>query len=248
MNFDESLPMIEDDLYNYFLNGESNGLSVIPETLEFDNGTESLNDFPEIPAIQTEFKYEPIITSPPPELPQPKSRTKATPKRATKKARVTVKQEVKKESHEEFFHDDKYRKRLEANKRSAQLSRERKKSLKLELEQKLDSLSQENESLGTQIIQMETENKVLKGEFIQLQKLISESPVLTKMMDRATSMALPMPQDAPPASSETKTLFSPGTFDPAAFMYLMIVLQSFNQHFGGMNSNTLQYNPTPIAV
>jgi septal ring factor EnvC (AmiA/AmiB activator) len=133
--------------------------------------------------------------------------------------------------------DDKYLKRLEANKKSAQASRERKKQLKDELEKKVLDITAENRRMATEITQLETENKVLKGEFIQLQKIIADSPVLSKLMDRATSVQLAlsdkermMKAEEIPSSSSTS---SPNS-NTAAFMYLMIVLQSFGQHFAAL--------------
>jgi len=120
--------------------------------------------------------------------------------------------------------DDKYKKRLVANKRSAQASRERKKQLKVELEQVVDKYVEENGTLATQITELQTENKVLKAEFVQLQRLITESAVLSKLMARANMTFLP-PTNVDPNVQPTSTQ------QAAAMWYLMIVLYSFNQYF-----------------
>jgi hypothetical protein len=100
---------------------------------------------------------------------------------------------------------------LEANKKSAQASRERKKMLKCTLEEQLGQLSLENSDLATQITELETENKVLKNEFIHLQQLISESPILSKLVARANMSFLPslnLPSQ-PTSSNATPVVSSP---------------------------------------
>jgi hypothetical protein len=151
----------------------------------------------------------------------------------------------KEEDHESKGEEgEKYFKRLEANKKSAQASRERKKHLRDELEKKLSEISAQNTKMATEITQLETENKVLKGEFIQLQKLISDSAVLSKLMERATSMQLAAndnertmkaaPMNYTPSTSELSS-------NASAFLHLMIILQSFGHYFASMpqspNSN-----------
>jgi len=155
--------------------------------------------------------------------------------------------------------DDKYLRRLKANKKSAQASRERKKEEKIQLEQVVEELSKENKLMETEITQMETENKVLKGEFVQLQKLISDSAILSKLMARAASMQLAASDNErmmKEASSSKKIPFSLSkdsfsNVNPAAFMYLLIVLQSFGQYFSSMKQSDLtgsQSVSAPLSV
>jgi len=113
---------------------------------------------------------------------------------------------------------------LAANKKSAQASRERKKALRVELETKFDSLKAENASLSKQITELETENKVLKGEFANLQNLIDQSAHLTKLMEKANLNA-PMVSLPPTVTDNT-----------AAALYLMIVLKAFGHYFSSMNT------------
>jgi hypothetical protein len=155
----------------------------------------------------------------------------------TKKTKV-VKDEV----------DEKYLKRLEANKLSAQASRERKKQLKVLLEDQMGQLEVENKQLGNEITQLETENKVLKGEFVQLQTLIAQSPILSKLMAQQISLNIPsveameqkqMQRLEELNNSSKLPLFTPSaTTDPAAFMYLMVVMQTFSQFFNKIPTNT----------
>jgi len=131
------------------------------------------------------------------------------------------------------FKPEKHQKRLEANKKSAQASRERKKILKGDLEFKLQELFQQNQTLSKEIIQLETENKVLKNEFIQLQNIISQStlPLLGSTLKFE--------------EAETSNTFS-GT----AFMYLLIVLETFSQHFTSLlpKTNPVEIQTVPITV
>jgi len=105
--------------------------------------------------------------------------------------------------------DDKYSKRLEANKKSAQASRQRKKALKIELEAKLAFLSKENADILSQMASLETENKVLKTEFIELQGLISNAS----------------------KSFELDNTNLKSNSSIVAMLYLLVVLYSFRGHF-----------------
>jgi len=117
------------------------------------------------------------------------------------------------------------RKDWKPTKKSAQASRERKKALKVELEIKYDQLKKENAQLGTQITELETENKVLKGEFVHLQNLITHSAHLSKMMDKANLANAPL-LTLPNTISDTT----------AALFYLMVVLKTFGQQFPVANT------------
>lgn len=123
----------------------------------------------------------------------------------------------------------------------------------------MEEISKEKRKLETAITQLETENQVLKGEFIQLQRLISESAVLSKLMARAASVSLAksddermqkeleLKQEIATSNPSEDLLSSNG--NAAAFMYMMIILQSFGPHFANLQpqypSLTL---PTPLAV
>jgi len=172
----------------------------------------------------------------PTRAPPKREARKPTRKAAAPRKTRSVKQEV----------DQKYQRRLEANKLSAQASRERKKQLKNILEDQMTQLEEENTSLSNEITQLETENKVLKGEFVQLQSLIAQSPVLSKLMAQQISMNLPTIEEMEnmkierQLETQTVPLFTPSaSTDPAAFMYLMIVLQTFSQYFANTATSNM---------
>jgi len=156
--------------------------------------------------------------------------------------------------------DDKHQKRLEANKLSAQLSRDRKKQLKIILESKMSTLTDENATLGTEITKLEAENKVLKSEFVQLQNLIYQSPVLSKLMAQKISLNLPSIEEMENKKfeklqrskepSSPLPLFTPSaSSDPTALMYLMIVMQTFQNYWQQVtNNNQMNMQTLPLTV
>jgi len=149
--------------------------------------------------------------------------------------------------------DQKYNKRLEANKKSAQASRERKKVLKTELEEQVSGLTKENENLETEITELNTENRVLKQEFVHLNNMVNSSPYLAKLMAQYEY-----------AQANYKKLLD--TYEPvkgvpvgntpeAAAAMLLIVLHSFSQHFTNapatfnalLKSGNISFMPTSMA-
>jgi len=131
-----------------------------------------------------------------------------------------------------------------------------KKNLKSTLEWKMEQLQKDNKLLETEITQLETENKVLKNEFVQLQNLITQSPILSKLMAQQISLNLPsieqMEQNMIEKNEQLKNsslLFTPSSStDPAAFMYLMIVMQTFNQYFKNQNLSNITLPSLPIKT
>jgi len=201
----------DEDLYKAFNSEEVSNPISLP-VLDGTTTYESTQEYPDLASldltglgflheevnfnqVQPEYSVVPVKQE---ENAEKIKRVAATPKRtrASKKPKIEVKEEpnvvyVDYPSSSRKGEDPKYSKRLIANKKSAQASRERKKVLKVELEQKLKELATENSSLGTQITQLETENKVLKSEFVHLQRMISESPILSKMLARSNMEGLP---------------------------------------------------------
>jgi len=114
--------------------------------------------------------------------------------------------------------DAKYHKRLQANKKSAQASRERRKSLKSELEILVGNLQQENKSLQKTITELGTENQVLKKEFVTLQHIIMENPLLSKLFSKASNFILPPMEDT-----------TNSTITSIAAIQMIILLYSFRQ-------------------
>jgi len=111
--------------------------------------------------------------------------------------------------------DEKYQRRLVANKKSAQASRERKKALRSNLEDRVNGLIEDNASLAVEMERLESDNKDLKRQFEQLQQVLSlqvneSSEVLSELMAEK-------PAEDAAASS------------PSASMYLLLVLYSMSQ-------------------
>jgi len=251
LTFDSILSSInEDDLYKCFVQTNSN---------EQNNGTSSqisnIVDGPEFPDLASldlsEFFLQPVKAEPVAspklshfshnDLQDIKRKIPLKDTKLIKKQKIEVKKEIKVEN-------SKYQKRLQANKRSAQASRERKKALKVELEQRVDELTEENANLGTQITELETENKVLKNEFIHLQRLIGDSSILSKLMAKAsTPNTIPTTTVLPTTSiAQKETDFSKQiqntNYNGAAFTYLMVILYTFGQHFNNSKSSPLSLN------
>jgi len=126
--------------------------------------------------------------------------------------------------------DDKYQRRLVANKRSAQASRERKKAMRNELEEKVTFLTQESASLKAEMNKVELENEMLKKEFEQIRKALSKSDLFQNIQN-------------PTSDAETPTSTS-------ASVYLMMVLYSFSQHLAQQAVPALQscLPPSPVLV
>eukprot|EP01117_Protostelium_nocturnum_P013353 TRINITY_DN4977_c0_g1_i1.p1 TRINITY_DN4977_c0_g1~~TRINITY_DN4977_c0_g1_i1.p1 ORF type:complete len:250 (-),score=68.58 TRINITY_DN4977_c0_g1_i1:130-879(-) len=119
-------------------------------------------------------------------------------------------------------------KRLEANKRSAQASRDRKKQLKEELEEKVEVLSQEKTEISSEITRLKAENDVMKRELVSLHEMIGQSPLLSKMMERAQTQSLYNINRTEPAST---------TSPAAAQWYTFIAMHMYLQHFNETNQN-----------
>jgi len=182
---------------------------------------------------------------------QKKAKLTASPKLIIKQEpAIAIKQELKTESPKKFV-DEKYKKRLVANKKSAQASRERKKELRIELESKVSSLTKENANIAYEITELTTENRVLKNEYIHLQKLINDSSVLSKAMAWATMNTKLQQQLQHMAGTKPAAPynFEGNVSQTTAALYLMVVLHSFSQYFGSIAANPMQLNnQVPITV
>jgi len=135
--------------------------------------------------------------------------------------------------------DPKHSKRLEANKKSAQASRERKKALKVELEGRIEVLEKDNIEMRTLMTSLETENKVLKNEFILLQKLIGDSTA------KAGNYNYSMEKLASKYGLKLKSPSAASTF------YLLLLISSFGQQFNNvskLNQKRNDLNPLPVSV
>jgi len=124
--------------------------------------------------------------------------------------------------------DEKHIKRLIANKKSAQASRQRKKVLKADLEEKFEQYTTEHEKLKEEVISLETENRLLKTEFLHVQKMITDSPFLTKfLMAQLMNLVHENPQALKIPSSTVAN--NPGQM--ASMVCLLMILHSFGPFF-----------------
>jgi len=242
----------EDELYKYFMSGANTQVINSPTLTDFES-----TEYPDLSTLDLSVLSLETPISPLPvavKLEQSadvKKRRPANAKEAknNKKPRTTEELKVVKvEPPKGTKKEEKYQKRLLANKRSAQASRERKKALKSELEQKVNSLKAENSEFTTTITELETENKVLKNEFLHLQRLISDSAILSKLMARANSTFLPHEVDIFPPEKSGLFKNVPQNLNSAAMMYLMIVLYSYGQHFSQSDLTTGFQLPQSLTV
>jgi hypothetical protein len=218
----------EDNIYTSFLNEEG------AETTSFST-------LPDI--ALSNFSTEVVASLPPQELPQIQPSSVIVKKEMESKAPISKstpqakKQKVEKVEKKD---NERYHKRLVANKKSAQASRERKKVLRTELEEKVDNLTRENANLLLSITAVETENRVLKNEFVQLQNLINDSTSMTKFAA--------MQQYNNPLQYDTSPVLKGIVSSPmAAALYMMVVLNSFSHYFNKQASFT-DASLTPLAT
>jgi len=217
----------EDYLYTTFLSDSR------------DSSIETTTVLPELSSLDISLPVtiEPVFSQPQVLL-IPKAEPGTEPKliSSSKPLPSKINKKVKLEENKVPKEGEKYIKRLVANKRSAQASRERKKQMRDELEGKVISLTKENADLQIAITAMQTENKVLKEEFIQLQNIINDSAAsITKLSPK-------MQYDASDDLKKPKLASSPF----AAAIYLMIFLNSFGQYFNQMA--TIQQANTLLAA
>jgi len=205
--------MTEDELYKSFLNDNGGGEATFSSLPDISNySTEVLPSLP----IATQ-----IATSPSQSISQTPQQVQVLP---VKKEVSSVKTSSAKKQKVEKQKDERYHKRLVANKKSAQASRERKKLLRGELEDKIVALTKENANLLISITAVETENKVLQNEFVQLQNMINDSTSMTKFAA--------MQQYNNPLQYDTSAALKGIVSSPmATALYMMVVLNSFSHIF-----------------
>jgi len=230
LDIDQFLKNIsEEELYKTFLN-DPNSISLETTSVLPILSPVNINLPETIPTHQT-----PILLKP-----------KIEPGTTQINKKVKIEEDIK----PIYKEGERYHKRLVANKRSAQASRERKKQMKTELEGKVVSLTKENAELQIAITAMHTENKVLKEEFIQLQNMITESTSsITKL---GASSTTPLQYDSSNEEIKKSKITSNSSSPFATAIYLMIFLNSFGQYFNKMsayeNSNLLSTNNNAVSV
>ncbi len=243
INFDSVLP--EDELYRSLLNESVQDLpptftlddpvntTVLPDMLPLDDLNSSSS--PLYPSIKhiirlTFISYTDTISVLPASLPLDNDTSEIN---AYHFSEGNVGGPTKRQRKSK--NDDKYAKRLEANKKSAQASRERRKTLKAELEVRVDLLQNENIQMHALITEMETENKVLKNEFLQLQSLIADATAMSRSYNAALEKFM--------ANSGMKSHGQPAT----AVLYLYFLMQYFQQFSSGKPRINLM-SSLPISV
>lgn len=227
----------EADLENLLKNlNEEHFNSLLPEQPSFEINTplEMPNIEQSIPSPLETLEVKPSISL----LKEKKRRIplSSSTNQSYKKQKITPKEEMNQTKNSfRKLKDEKYQKRLEANKKSAQQSRERKKALKNILEQDVTKLKSENKKLETQITELQTENKVLKREFLHLQNLINDSSLLSKLLAKTNyeNFQSVNSKKALPIANDQLTVY----------MYLIIVLHSFSQHFRNLTPSTRPVSP-----
>lgn len=244
-------------------------VSPLDDALSTDNSELFSNEQPPLPSegmnmdifelsfVPEDFDFLGVKSEPIPlhcaPLPEPseKSNKRQASKKVkpeSKKARVDVSptkaSRVAVRSHSESHKskdDDKYQRRLLANKKSAQASRERKKALRSNLEDRVNSLADDNASLAEEMEKLESENKDLKREFDQLQQALSVK------VTESSSMLSELMEEKP---AEDAAASNPSS------MYLLLLLYSMTQCLkttpgSQMNNIVNPFTtrvPSPLAV
>jgi len=209
----------EEELYKTFLS----------ENSSFHISTPILTTNNRIQTVEKETSKQFVLLTPKKEYSLELNEPKSFSSRANKKQRITTDNKTIPK-----IVNERHQKRLVANKRSAQASRERKKQLKALLEERVIGLTKENSHLTISIAQLETENKVLKNEFIQLQNLIDESTSMSKFAARSQFN---------PNSIKSTVPSSP----LAVALYIMVVLNSFGNYFSTIPLQKQIVNQSPFV-
>jgi len=109
--------------------------------------------------------------------------------------------------------------RLIKNRRTADISRKRKKAKKVTLQESLKKLSEDNKILQKQSIEFSAENRVLKSEYLALMSLIQNTPKLSKMFDKISNLAVSQPPEKLVMANTAS----------AASVYLLNIIYSIHQ-------------------
>jgi len=224
INFDGLLP--EDDLYHSLMNEEQlnlpptftlNNASVLPDLLPLEGMLPQ----------STQLQYAPTHSVFSASLPIDNNNASVQLDQLSENMSLTSRPAKRQRKSKD---DERYAKRLEANKKSAQASRERKKHLKGELETRLESLQKESIEMHALITSLETENKVLNNEFLQLQRLIGDATTMSNSFNYSMEKF---------ALKNGLKLKSPAA---ATMFYLLYMLHSYGQQFNNNSNSKLNDN------
>lgn len=116
-------------------------------------------------------------------------------------------------------------KRIMKNRRTADISRKRKKAKKQTLEESLKSLKEDSVTFEKQSIELNAENKVLKSEYFALLSLIQNTPKLSKMFDKISTIAVSQPPEKVVADTAS-----------AASVYLINMLYSIHHSWNAIKN------------
>jgi len=109
---------------------------------------------------------------------------------STKRKRITTKSKSMTE-------EEKKEKRMAANRESARVSRERKKNLKVTLENKVQEFGKKLETEQKQLEALTVENVILKNELLSIQKLIEGNVFLQKIWNQQHAPQVPQYNENP---------------------------------------------------
>jgi len=146
----------------------------------------------------------------------------SSPARKRQKQNITPTKKAKKQLSPEELEEKKkmqLEKRLIKNRRTADISRKRKKAKKATFEESIKTLAVDNISLEKQSIELSAENRVLKTEYLALLSLIQNTPKLSKMFDTISTLAVTQPPEKLVMANTAS----------AASVYLLNVIYSIHQ-------------------
>eukprot|EP01116_Phalansterium_solitarium_P025627 TRINITY_DN9900_c0_g1_i1.p1 TRINITY_DN9900_c0_g1~~TRINITY_DN9900_c0_g1_i1.p1 ORF type:complete len:568 (-),score=127.71 TRINITY_DN9900_c0_g1_i1:149-1726(-) len=178
----------------------------------------------------------PTIEAPVPQQPLPRARAAASAVRGRPPGRL----------HAPMKDDStlKHATRLQANKKSAQASRERKRQLKDLLEDDVNELTADNSQMEREIIELETENRVLKSEFIHIQELINNTPHLAKMFYALQQRVAHESQAATGCSSSS----IPSTPEPADWSPYEALTPGSDSDIAPLGADTIENAVSTLAA
>jgi len=152
-----------------------------------------------------------------------------TPKKKSKKLMTPKELEDKKKMQ--------LQKRLIKNRRTAEISRKRKKAKKFTLEESLQQLKEQAIQLDKQSIEVSCENRVLKTEYYALLSLILSIPALAKKFDKISEIVV---------DQKDKKIFNLEQTGQFASVYLFNIIYSIHQQWIQMKETLSNQNLPPI--
>lgn len=163
---------------NIFDNENSNNEQIMTNDLTQNTTELQINN----ETSNQQIKVEEIHMEKIPQSKKSKTDNTQTPKKKSKKQMTPEELEQKKKMQLE--------KRLIKNRRTAEISRKRKKAKKFTLEESLQQLTEQSVLLEKQSIEVSCENRVLKTEYYALLSLILNIPALAKKFDKISEIVV----------------------------------------------------------